>query len=97
MDWLTQYESDFAELHAISREVFDVSLFDNMDAFLADYREIYAALLDGSLEPGDLEAVAQRHWEKYKDQEIAVAKKEAVILLRLVPVLARLEKADQSE
>jgi hypothetical protein len=99
MNWLDDYQNDLVALQEAKADVFPVDLTndDQVKKFLDDFKTIFGPLEDGRLDPGDINIIFKRWWEKFRKFELAAAKMEVAIQNRLAPLYQKLEQSSEEE
>jgi hypothetical protein len=92
MNWLQEFEEDIVALAQAPGEMAEF-IIQNAEVV----REILAPLLDGSVDPGDVDAVDNAWWDKFGPKELERARKEVTIQRRLARLYERLEYASSEE
>jgi hypothetical protein len=87
-EWLQEFEEDIAALAKVRAEFMEAILQDPQAS-----SEIFAPVQDGSVDPGDVEAITTAWWERFGAQEVAAVRQELALHWRLVRLYVRLESA----
>lgn len=93
MDWLEEYKNDIADLARVVASIFP----ENIDDIRQEIKGIFSPLDDDMLDPGDLEKIAEKWWEKFAEKEIEMAKKTIEIHMRLMGLYEYLSTAKEEE
>jgi hypothetical protein len=94
LDWLENFKPDIVEREQARRIPLDPTDFD---AMLSQMEEIFSPVLDGSVDPGDIDTIADRWWARYSAEEIEAAKKEVASHRKLASLYERLSDASPEE
>jgi hypothetical protein len=100
MDWLHEFKDDLIALEKIEIDRFglDWKRLDETFAELeAEFDEILEPLQDGTIDPGDLQTITDKYWDRYGSREIEAAKKSVELHRRLTKLYERLAGANQEE
>lgn len=93
---ITEFEQDIILLEQIRGDWLGSHSSDTEKLF-DELKDIYAPILDGSVELGDIEKVFDKYWERFGAIEIETTRKEVEILRRLQGFFEYLANASKEE
>ncbi len=94
MSWIEQFEEDIVALHQLRTGW----LGSEAAALMVEARTLFTPQLeDRSLDPGDLDVIADNWWSRFRTMEVDLAKAECAIQRRLAPLYERLQRASDEE
>jgi hypothetical protein len=94
MSWLSQYARDIIDLESAQAPDLEMGgSQEPLEKFAGEFKKIMEPLRDGTLDPGDIEAIVENHWEVLGEHEIEAARDMAGIQRRLAPMYERLATA----
>jgi len=97
-DWIHEHKKDIQDLDMSKRfPEFLASLFDKGSETAHKFEKIMAPLDDGSLDPGDLDAITGAWMREFETEEIRMAKEEIRIQNKLAGLYQLLASASEDD
>lgn len=99
MHWIDEYEADILSLDypGPAGAQADLEEMIRTGTIPREVEEMLEPFMDGSLDPGDLEALEAREWARYRDEEIETAKHQVMLHARLRDFYTRMLSASEED